>query len=434
MKRKIYEELLAWKTSDTEKALMIMGARQIGKTYIIDEFCRAEYKNYIHFNLFDRADIVSIFKEDINTSAKIEKVELLIGQKLDQDDTVIFFDEVQESEDVIASLKYFVESPVNYHIICAGSLLGVKIRRFSKAFPVGKVKMLQMYPLDFEEYMEANDEEPLVDEIKRCFSKNIPMVEALHEKCLKYFHTFLCSGGMPEVVAHMIEVKGDVLLFDSTKLADIRNAYISDMGKYILTPLEKTRIEAIYNSIPLQLGNTSGKFQYAKAKKGARGRDYESALDWLVSSNMVYKCNIVTTALMPLKGYENDAFFKLFLNDTGLLVNLLGIRLADIMLDTDFNYKGVITENYVASQFVAKGLPLYFWKSNNTAEVDFLLDTPEGIVPVEVKSGKTTVSPSIRVYSEKFHPNYVIKISAKNFGFTGEVKSIPLYAVFCIST
>jgi predicted AAA+ superfamily ATPase len=432
MERKIYRELRKWKAGGAKKPLMVIGARQVGKTYIVEEFCRREFPERLFFNLFDRADLVSVFAEKINTREKIRRFELLVGRKIDFENTVIFFDEVQESEDIIAALKYFAESETKYKIICAGSLLGVKLNRFTKSFPVGKVEMLSMRPMDFEEYLQAGGEDLLIGEIKSCFEKNRTMPEPLHEKCMKYFRIYLCTGGMPEAIANVIKEDNDVLRFNSSILTNIRSSYLNDMNKYVASTAESTKIEAIYNSIPVQLGNKSNKFQYAMVKKGARSRDFSSALDWLVSSEMIYVCHKVSAPNMPLKGYADEGSFKIFLNDTGILCNMLDIRFSPIMLDMDFYYKGVIVENYVAAQFAALGIPLFYWKSENTAEVDFLIDSDNGIVPVEVKSGKNKASPSLDLYRSRYKPALSLKTRNGNFGLKDGVKSIPLYAVFCI--
>jgi predicted AAA+ superfamily ATPase len=432
MERKIYSELLDWKARGAKKPLILMGARQVGKTYIIEEFLSREFPKHLTFNLFDRSDICAIFSEKIQTSEKIHKLELLHGEKIDFENTAVFFDEVQHSEDIIASLKYFADSNINYKIICAGSLLGVKINRFSKSFPVGKVEMLYMYPMDFEEYLWANGEHELSGEIRLCFEKNKNMSEPLHEKCLYRYRSYLCAGGMPEAAADLISKDNDVLRFNGKILSDIRIAYLADMTKYVISKAESAKIEAVYNSIPSQLGNKSGKFQYSEVQKGARSRDYSGALHWLVSSGMIHRCDAVSVPNMPLKGYVRDGFFKLFLNDTGLLCNLLVIRLSEIMLDTDFYYKGIITENYTASQLVAAGIPLFYWQGENTQDIDFLIDTEQGIVPVEVKSGKNKASASLESFRKNHNCAYALKIRKGNFGFTNKIRNIPLYAVFCL--
>ncbi|MDR1786315.1 MAG: DUF4143 domain-containing protein [Spirochaetaceae bacterium] len=432
MERKIYSDLLAWKESDSRLPLILMGARQIGKTYTITEFLKGEAKKYLAFNLFDRPDICALFAEPIRPEEKLRRLALLEGGAIDFARTVIFFDEVQHSEDIIAALKFFAEADVPYKIICAGSLLGVKLNRFSKPFPVGKVEMLRMYPMDFEEYLWAAGCAALAEEIRACFAKNRAMSAPLHEKCLNLYRAYLCCGGMPEAAANIIKNDHDVLRFNGKILTDIRLAYLADMTKYVQSKAESAKIEAVYNSIPAQLGNRSSKFQYGEVRRGARSRDYASALDWLVSSGMVYLCDAVSAPRMPLRGYVRDGFFKMFLNDPGMLCNALGIRLPEIMLDRDFYYKGVITENYAASQLAAAGVPLFYWKGDNAQEIDFLIDTPQGVIPVEVKSGKNKASAGLGSFCRTFGCSYSLKVRKGNFGFVNNVRNIPLYALFCL--
>jgi predicted AAA+ superfamily ATPase len=427
MERKIYQKLKAWKTAGSKKPLLLIGARQIGKTYTTLEFCKREFPKYLVFNLLDRDDIVKLFAESSNTQEKIRKLELIAGEKIDFENTVLFFDEVQESEPLISAMKYFAESEVPYKIICAGSLLGVKLRRFGSSFPVGKVEMLDMYPMDFEEFLFAHGEKGLAEEIRNCFETMSYMSAPLHEKCLTRFREYLCIGGMPEAVADIVSKQGDILSFNADILKNIYRSYLNDMHRYIISPLEASRIDAVYHSIPAQLGNQSRKFQYSKIRKGARSRSYESALEWLVASGMVYRCACSSRPEAPLKGYAENEQFKLYLNDPGILCSLLDIRLSEVMLDGDYKYKGILTENYVAGQFVSAGIPLYYWRSENTAEVDFLLDTPDGITPVEVKSGEKKRSASMDVYKKRFTPKKIFRISANNFGKTEDIISIPLY-------
>ncbi|MCL1847937.1 MAG: DUF4143 domain-containing protein [Coriobacteriia bacterium] len=432
MKRKVYQDLLAWKNKGADKPLLITGARQVGKTYIIEQFCKSEFNSFLEFNLQDRADVVSIFNEEINTQEKIDRLELLVGHKIDFENTIIFFDEVQVSEEIVSACKFFAESETEYKIICAGSLLGVKINRFRKPFPVGKVNMLSVFPMDFEEFLWASGKELLAEQVRTCFATNERMASALHEELLKMYRGYLYVGGMPEAIADFTENDNDVLLFNTRILDEIRLAYLSDMNKYIITPLESARIEAIYRSVPAQMANASKKFMYAKIRKGTKGRDYASSLDWLVSSGMVFQSHMVEKPGIPLKGYQKEGFFKLYLSDPGLLSNALGIQAGTIMLDHEFPQKGTLAENYVAGQLRASGKPLFYWKNENTAEVDFLLTTDQGIIPIEVKAGKRVDSPSLRVYQSTNNPHFAMRISAKNFSFDNGIKAVPLYAAFCI--
>ena len=299
MKRKIYEELLKWKNTDMKKPLMIIGARQIGKTYVIKEFCEKEFEKKKYINLLEHSEIIKIFKQEINTAEKFNRMKIYLDIDIDIENTIIFFDEIQESEELISSLKYFNESEGKFKIICTGSLLGVKLKRMHTSFPVGKVKILNMYPMDFEEFLIANGNQGLIDEIYKCYNNNKAMDQVLHEKALSLYRLYLCVGGMPEAIKNLLYNEKDILKFDNTIIEDIINSYLNDMNKYVQNKSETVKIEKIYKSIPAQLGNQSNKFQYGKISTDARKRDYEIALDWLLSSTMVHKSTILNKVEIP---------------------------------------------------------------------------------------------------------------------------------------
>lgn len=433
MKRKIYNQLIEWKNNKINKPLLILGVRQCGKTYIINEFCQNEYKNYLKINLLERNDVVNLYKENINSEEKYKRLKAMINFDFDTENSILFIDEIQESEELISELKYFCEEHNNVRIICAGSLLGVKLKRLTKSFPVGKVYIKNMYPMDFEEYLIANDENFLIESIKECFANNKPML-SLHTKALKYYNSYLLTGGMPESVLNLININGDYIKYDKNIISNIIESYFDDMKKYIQTQTEALRIRALYESLPSQLSNSSHKFQYSKLNTGAKSRDYELPLDWLLSANMVQKVNCVKTIEKPLKGFEDSDTFKLFLSDIGILNNLLNISINDILNDNLKIYKGIITENYVANQLLANEIPLFYWKNKQNVEVDFLIETKDGIIPIEVKSSDNTQSKSLKIYNGLFNPPYAIRMSTKDFGYNSEtkIKSVPLYATFLI--
>ena len=433
MKRKIYNQLIEWKNNKINKPLLILGVRQCGKTYIINEFCQNEYKNYLKINLLERNDVVNLYKENINSEEKYKRLKAMINFDFDKENSILFIDEIQESEELISELKYFCEEHNNVRIICAGSLLGVKLKILTKSFPVGKVYIKNMYPMDFEEYLIANDENFLIESIKECFVNNKPML-SLHTKALKYYNSYLLTGGMPESVLNLININGDYIKYDKNIISNIIESYFDDMKKYIQTQTEALRIRALYESLPSQLSNSSHKFQYSKLNTGAKSRDYELPLDWLLSANMVQKVNCVKTIEKPLKGFEDNDTFKLFLSDIGILNNLLNISINDILNDNLKIYKGVITENYVANQLLANEIPLFYWKNKQNVEVDFLIETKDGIIPIEVKSSDNTQSKSLKIYNTLFDPPYAIRMSTKDFGYNSEtkIKSVPLYATFLI--
>ena len=410
---------------------MVVGARQVGKTYIIDKFCRENFDDYIYINLKDEPNIIDFFKESIPTTEKVRKLELKLNRGI-KENTVIFFDEIQESEELISSLKYFCECDFPYKIVCAGSLLGVKLRRFNSSFPVGKVNIVHMYPMGFEEFLIGIGEELVIDEIKKCYDTNTKIDDFLHNKLLNYYRLYLCVGGMPASVLNLRDNQLNILDYNSNIISSIIEAYLADMKRYTLNYFETVKIEKIHKNMPSQLAKENKKFQYGKIEKNARSRDYESALDWLLSSDLVIKCNLVNRLETPLKGFADESCFKLYFSDVSILTNMLDMPYNRILLDEDIMYKGVIAENYVANELIKNNFSLYYWNINQVAEIDFLLDTNDGVIPVEVKANDNVTSKSLKYYVSKYNPSYSIKVSTKNFGFENGIKSVPLYAVFCI--
>ena len=309
---------------------------------------------------------------------------------------------------------------------------GVKINRFKSSFPVGKVRMEYMHPMNFEEFLIATGKELLRDKIKECFSKMEPMPEFAHEQAIDCYKQYLCVGGMPESVNNFIENDLDILKYDPHILSDIKDMYIADMKKYVKNDLESVKIERVYKNIPNQLAKDKKTFQYNFIEEKGRKRKYESSIDWLVASKMIlisYKSKRIE---IPLKVYIDEDSFKLYLSDVGILTNISEINYPDIMLDKTFMYKGAITENYIAQELSAKGDSLYYWTFGRNAEIDFILYNDDGLIPIEVKSGNIVKSTSLNTYVREIKPKYSIRVSTKNFGFSNNIKSIPLYAVFCI--
>lgn len=429
----MFEKILfEWKKSETKKPLMVVGVRQIGKTYTIDKFCKENFTEYLYFNLEKNNEIKNIFDKTIDEEKILEELELHIGKKINLEETVFFFDEIQVSENFIVSLKYFCESEKPYKIICAGSLLGVKINRFNSSFPVGKVRIEYMYPMNFEEFLMAAGKDLLLNKIRTCYSAMEVLPELAHEQALTLYRQYLCIGGMPEAVNDFIENDLDVLRYDSKITSNIVDMYIADMKKYVISSIESVKIEKVYKNIPRQLSKETKTFQYNLIEEGGRKRKYETPIEWLVSSGMILCSNKIKKAEIPLKVYIDEDMFKLYLSDVGLLTALSEIKYPDIMLERPFMFKGAITENYIAQQFISKGLSLYYWTSERNAEVDFLIYNNDGVIPVEVKSKDNVQSRSLNLYMTKNNPKYAIRLSTKNFGFANNIKSIPLYATFCI--
>ena len=430
MFRKIEEELLNWK-NDYKKPLMIIGVRQIGKTYTIKKFCEENYKNCLYFNLEREDDIRSIFESTIDPEKIIEKIEIMRKITFDASNTIIFIDEIQKCEEAITSLKYFCESEIPYKIICAGSLLGVKLNRMHSSFPVGKVTMKYMYPMDFEEFLIALGEQKLIVEIKNCYDNNKPILEVIHEKALDLYQKYLLIGGMPEVVNNFIINDQKIARVNFDLQYQILNAYLADMLRYT-EDNDSIKNYKIYNSISTQLSRENNNFKYSLVDKDARRIRYEDSLNWLITSNMVLPCYLLDKNELPLNAFKNDEIFKLYLSDVGLLRAMLNVEYDEILLNKVEMYKGVLTENYVACDFITKSRDLFYYRFSKY-EIDFLIKIKGDIIPVEVKSGRRTTSNSLMEYINKYKPKYAIRISTKNFGFENNIKSIPLYAVFCIN-
>ncbi len=436
MKRKIYNELLKWKNDSLNvKPLMILGARQVGKTYIIEKFCEKEFENFVSVNLFQNVEVVDLYKRtDLNSEQKLNYLQTIVNFDLTKENTVLFIDEIQCSEELISELKFFCEKHNNIRIICAGSLLGVKLKRLNSSFPVGKVKMINMYPMDFEEFLVANNKEMLINEIKRCYENNSAMIEPLHIQAMEYYKYYLICGGMPESVKNFIDNGCDIMKYDSTIKQNIIDSYFKDMKTYVTSNSEALKIEKIYRSIPSQIANLSRKFQFSKIEKNGRGREYDTPLDWLNASNMILCSYKVSAPEKPLAAFVDYDSFKLYLNDVGLLNHLLEVKYKDILEDDLSLFKGSITENFVATQFASNNISLYYWLSSGKAEIDFMIYNDDGIIPIEVKAARNTQSKSLSLYNKNYNPKYSIRISSKNFGYNEEtkIKSIPLYAIFCI--
>ena len=430
MKRKLYNSLLKWKEKNINMPFMLVGARQTGKTYIVTEFCKNEFENYIYINLDLMDNIKSIFETTINPEEIIKNMEILLEKNINIDNTIIFIDEIQVSERAISSLKYFCESEKEYKIIVAGSLLGVRINRFKSSFPVGKVWIEYLYPMDFEEFLWAIGEEKLAEAINEKYLEMLPMLDSVHNKALKLYNEYICIGGMPASILQYIQCDKDIMKYDDNVLNMIIMAYLADMSKYTEN-IEAIKNNKIYNSIPMQLGKPNKKFKYSLVEKSARAREYETSIEWLLSSNMLLKCQGISVPKSPLKAYtENN--FKIYLSDIGLLRVLSKISINEIITGKNMLYKGVFIENYIAENLYSKYQELYYWSIDNMYEVDFLINKNGSIIPIEVKASDNTTSKSLNYYRNRYKPEYSIRLSTKNFGEINGIKSIPLYASYLI--
>lgn len=430
MKREIISELLKWKNSNNRKPLIIHGARQVGKTYIVKQFGKENYDNLIYVNFETNQELSSQISESIDAKYIINKLELFYGEKILPEKTLIFFDEIQANERALTSLKYFYEQAPEYHIIAAGSLLGIAINRKNYSFPVGKVQMINMYPLSFKEFLVAIERENLIDTIQEHFESNKRMDKDIHELCLKLYRTYLVVGGMPEVVQTYLEEQKIISTIDLQ--TEILQSYERDMTKYADNSLSN-RIISAFDSIPVQLAKDNPKFQYKVISKGGTSSIFGEAILWLKNSgiiNQVYKA----TAELPLEMHKDLTSFKLYMSDVGLFVNKARYPLYQIDLSSQPTMisMGPLTEHYVANELKVKGFEIYYWESDGKAELDFLIQKDIDIIPIEVKSNVHTKARSLDLYIKKYNPKYAIRISEKNFGFENGIKSVPLYAVFCI--
>lgn len=419
MKRKISKLLSEWKTNPKRMPLIINGARQVGKTYIIKQFGKEQYEHLLYLNLEIEDNFCKFLETELSPDKIIQYLEAAKGVNVNAGNTLIFFDEIQVCEQALTSLKYFCEQAPEQHVIAAGS------------FPVGKVQQINMYPMDFEEFLWAMDREKLSEEIKAHFDEDLAMPNALHEIALKYHKQFMIVGGMPAAVSSFIETGS----YNSVQLIqnDIAQQYIADMSKYA-TSATSVKIRACYNSIPAQLAKDNNKFQYKTVQRGGTATIFGEAIDWLQFAGIVLKCQRLEHGFIPINAYADLSNFKLYMADIGILTLHSRIPLQTMLSPIEVHniFLGSMAENYVAQAFVNKGYDLFYWQSEGKAEIDFVLQIQDSVIPVEVKKGHQNRSRSLGIFANKYKSPYSIRISKKNFGFENNVKSVPLYAVFCV--
>lgn len=431
MYRKIISYLEEWKSSQHRKPLILQGARQVGKTYSILEFGRTHYENVAYFNFETDPKLNETFAENISPDYLIPILSHIAGVSIVREKTLIVFDEVQLCERALTSLKYFCEEAPGYHIIVAGSLLGVAVNRAKFSFPVGKVDMKTLYPMDMEEFMLALGENDLVARIKESFASDTPLPAALHDAAMQLYRQYLVIGGMPECVRQFVDTK-DYILVRHTQ-DTILASYLNDMSKYnTINEIKKARLA--YDNITVQLSKKNTRFQYKLIKKGGRASEFENAIEWLCLSGIVSQVYKVENVRKPLENYRDIDSFKIYVSDLGLLCAKKDLAANDIlyMVEELNDFKGGMTENYVNVQLSINGYTTYYWESDRGAEVDFVIQREGQLIPVEVKSADNTKAKSLKVYIDTYKPAYAIKLSARNFGFEDGKKTVPLYAAFCI--
>lgn len=430
MKRHIESDLIRWKESSGRKPLVLNGARQVGKTYILREFGEKYYKNTVYVNLETNLSVAEYFDNDISPERIIRFLEAYAKEAIIPGETLIILDEVQSCERALTSLKYFCENAPEYHIAAAGSLLGVAINRERFSFPVGKVDTITMYPLTFEEFLWANGEEMLCEEIRGCYEELSPMPQALHERAVDLYRCYLIVGGMPSAVNEFVSSGKLVMIPDIQN--KILNDYIADMAKYA-DGKQSVKIRACYNSIPAQLAKDNKKFQYKVVQKGGSAALFGESIDWLSFAGVVLKCQKIEQAVEPISVYTDLSSFKLYMSDTGLLVMKSRLSQQTVLSGEPNLFMGAVCENYVAQALTAKGYPLYYWASEHTAELDFVIQKGSQIIGIEVKKAQHVKSKSLFEFTKKYSPAYSIRLSEKNFGTAdNNVRIVPLYAAFCI--
>lgn len=429
MKRKIEEQLLAWKEKKNRMPLLVNGARQVGKTYILRKFGADQFQNVVYINLETNLAVASYFNDNIAPEKLLRYLETAAGEKIIPGQTLILLDEIQSCERALTALKYFCEETPEYHIAAAGSLLGVAINRQHYSFPVGKVETLTLYPLDFEEYLWARGQASLSEMIRDSYTQMQPMPDALHQMATELYREYLIIGGMPACINAFLSNGSflDVPLVQN----EILDNYIADMAKYA-SNADSVKIRACYGSIPAQLAKENKKFQYKIVQRGGSATLFGASIDWLLLAGVVLKCQRIQQAFEPISVYADLSAFKLYMGDVGLLVMKSGLSHQAILSGDGNTFMGAVTENYVAQQFAAKGYDLYYWESKNTAEVDFVLQKDAEIIGVEVKKGEHIRSRSLTLFVSTYHPAYSVRLSLKNFGEKDGLKSVPLYAAFCI--
>ena len=442
MKRLIEAKLLNWKGRESKMPLLIYGARQVGKTTTIFEFGKTHYVNIVTLNFESSAQLAAVFDKDLNPERIVTELERLSAQSIHKKNTLIFFDEVQVCPNGLTSLKYFCEQALEYHIVAAGSLLGVALNRnkgkkkngedddkHRVSFPVGKVEILTMYPMTFEEFLLSVNSF-LLTAIRESYANDTPLSAPLHEKALELYRTYLYMGGMPKAVSEYMEKRD----YDYIRICqnEIVSLYSDDMAKYT-TQSEQIKIAAVYDSIPSQLARENKKFQYSLIGSHARAASYEIGLSWLKSAGLVLNSTKIREGRMPLACYADNLCYKIYMSDVGLL-NAKSNAPKNLVISDALGgeAKGAMTENYVAQELTANGHTIYYWESGGKAEIDFVIQLGDYIVPIEVKSADNVQSKSLKQFVGKYSPVYSIRVSAKNFGFENNIKSVPLYAVFCI--
>ena len=425
MRRDIEQHLLQWKGSDRRKPLVLRGARQTGKTYSLREFGQQCYKRLAYMNFEETASASQLFLTDLDPQRIISEISLMLDMPIVPSETLIVFDEVQACPNALTSLKYFAEKADEYHVAAAGSLLGVKLGK-PASFPVGKVNFLDLYPLSFCEFLDALDKNRLrehIDSVDRLSPLPVP----IHEQLTHLLKVYTYTGGMPEVVMHYRENQD--LRTVRTIQKEVLDAYLLDLSKHA-DPREVMKISTVWNQVQSQLAKENKKFIFSAVRKSARGRDYENAIQWLLDAGLIYKSVKISAPRLPVEAYAQSNIFKIYLLDPGLLAAMADIP-ARILVEGDrlfTEYKGAFIENLAAATLVgAHGKQLYYWASDNLAEVDFVVPYEHVLYPLEVKAGISRKKKSLLAYDDRYHPSRLMRTTLMNLRQDGRIINIPLY-------
>lgn len=425
IRREILTELRTWKDSSYRKPLVLQGARQVGKSWVLTQFGKQCFANYVYVNFDTNPEIKRDFAKTKDPKRLIRSLELTFGKKISAGDTLIIFDEIQECNDALNSLKYFSETASEYAIVCAGSLLGVALNRQGASFPVGKVDFMEMQPVSFLKFVEAVYPDLYMPLTTVGIDEEMP--EALHSQLLDAYKTHLAIGGMPEAVSRFADTR-DFNAVD-TVLENILRSYTLDFSKHINNK-DIPRVFQVWHTLQDQLARESRKFRYGDIQAGARAREYEAAIEWLCLSGIVNRVNGISTPRLPLSAYQNSGAFKLYLSDVGLLRSKFRLP-SEVAIkgDTLFTeFKGVLSENYILQSLVRQyGKQHYYWTSGNTAEVEFVLQSGSDIIPVEVKSGMNVKAKSLALYRKNYAPKLSVRFSTRNIRHDDGLLNLPLY-------
>lgn len=435
MLRKDYEKLLKWKNKTSRKPLLVLGVRQCGKTYLVKEFGSKEFENMAYINFDGNKGLQSIFDYDFDINRILDEIgSVVLNKKIIPGKTLLFLDEIQDCPRAIQSLKYFCENLPELHVIAAGSLLGIALKEQGISFPVGKVQRLEMFPMSFEEFVIADGGEKYLNGMSK-FPLGREISELYSVPMQKYLQNYYIVGGMPEAVKIWIQTH------DYNQVEEIQNQilkdYADDFGKHT-TPDTAIKIKLIWDAIPSQIAKDNNKFIFSHVKEGARAKDLEDALEWLVSAGLVYKLNLVQTPQLPLESMKDNTYFKIYMADVGLLRKKSNVNYRTILNgDESFiQFKGAFSENYIMSELKSLGVSAYFWRTKADAEVDFISDYEGVLFPIEVKSATNTKAKSLQLFCKRFSPKLAFKASLKNVGDNmmeeTHIWNIPLYIFFRI--